>query len=122
MLEKRNSLNKVERIRKSREFKEVFRRGKIINGKYFRVYWLNRCPETVNCPYKRIGFVVSRKAGKAVQRNTLKRLIREKFRINKEKLPEGIDIVFLAKSGSGLIERKKINEEINSILNKINYE
>jgi ribonuclease P protein component len=44
-------------------------------------------------PYSRLGLSVSRKSGNAVQRNYWKRSIREAFRLNREQLPTGIDLV-----------------------------
>lgn len=46
-----------------------------------------------------MGVTVSRKVGKAVARNRVKRLCREAFRRNAEKLPRGLDFVMVARQG-----------------------
>ena len=61
---------------------------------------------------KRLGLVVGRKVGGAVARNRVKRLIREFFRLNKEKMPESSDLIVLAKEN---IEIKGYGEVFNEL-------
>jgi len=49
----------------------------------------------------RLGITVTRKVGNAVVRNRIKRLVREIFRQHRQRLPSGLDIVWVAKQQAG---------------------
>ena len=87
---KGEGLSRAERLSRKRDFERVFRKGKRMDLPYLRVVY---APNEL--PFRRIGFAVSKKVGKAVVRNRIKRLLREVFRRNKDLFPPGCDLVFI---------------------------
>jgi ribonuclease P protein component len=83
-------MRKIKTLKKNYEFKNVLSKGKFYIGNYIIVY-IKDNKKTENY----IGIAVNTKIGNAVKRNRLKRLIRENYRLKKNTLKKGKDIVFL---------------------------
>lgn len=82
----------TERLRKNQEFKRVYSRGKSVVNRHLVVYYAKN-----NLPYNRVGFSVSKKVGKSVTRNRVRRLMKETFRLRSMDLRTGYDLVFVAR-------------------------
>ena len=83
-------MRKIKTLKKNYEFKNVLSKGKFYVGKQVSIYVLKN-KKNINV----IGIAVSTKKCGAVLRNRIKRLIRENYRILKNDLKPGYDIVFL---------------------------
>ena len=63
--------------------------------------------------------LVSGKYGSAVERNHIKRLFREAVRLNKDKLPEYVNVAILPDKRSKTVNFELINAEISRIFELI---
>src|SRR5205807_5089069 len=91
------------RLSRSADFDRVFRSGRSHAGRELVLYVFPRGEDE----QPRLGLSVSRKVGGAVERNRVKRLLREAFAVESERLPAGTDAVVVArKSAKALAERE----------------
>jgi ribonuclease P protein component len=107
-------LPKENRLKKEKEFETVFKSGKTIRGKsVFFKYFANGTDKT------RIGFIVSKKISKlAVERNKVKRRMREIVRLKKDNLKEGLSIVIVSLPVIKGMAYKEIKEDLGNLLSK----
>lgn len=85
--------SKRGRLSRSAEFDRVFRQGRSLGNRVLVLYGFPRGAEGE----PRLGLSVSRKVGGAVERNHVKRLLREAFELESARLPAGQDVVVVAR-------------------------
>jgi ribonuclease P protein component len=90
---RRGAFKKLHRLRRQADFQRVLRRRCMATDAPMAVY-----VDRNGLRWSRIGLSVSRRTGCAVVRNRLKRLAREAFRLSRDELPVGIDVVCILKS------------------------
>ena len=113
---------RAQRLLSSREFRRVQRRGRKFRGEHFVVSIAPRCdrqPRASSGPDaegRRLGVTVSRKVGNAVERNHVKRRIREWFRIQHHTLAPDIDVVVIARRGAATRGGPAIAQELSALV------
>jgi len=90
--------SKADRLLKRSEFIELSKIGKKIqNDQFIVIYSPSRDKRT------RLGITASKKVGKAIERNRIKRQIREFFRLNRQNISDFWDInIIVRKEAVGL--------------------
>ena len=96
---------KRRRLSRSGEFDRVYREGSSHGNRFLVVYRFPRSDDDDD--ELRLGVSVGRKVGGAVERNRVKRALREAFWSLEGDLPQGHDFVIVARAEVvGLIERE----------------
>lgn len=108
-------MRKIESLKENCDIRRVFYKGIYANEKDIVLYSLKR--RTFG---QTLAISVSKKSGNAVERNRIKRIIRDAFRKTKEleKL-KGCDIVIVGKKTAKYQKSTKIEEELKLALDKI---
>ena len=91
---KQYGLTKDCLLRKKREFDCVYRLGERLYGQGFSLIFTAN-----NFGRSRLGISMKKKNGNAVQRNRIKRIIRETFRLHQHQFPGCSDIVITVRPG-----------------------
>ncbi|TKB46409.1 ribonuclease P protein component [Thalassotalea mangrovi] len=109
------SFNRESRLLTPGHFQQVFDHPSRYGSSHFTILVTSNKDDK-----NRLGMAIAKKRVKlAVQRNRIKRLVRESFRLNQHKLP-AVDLVVMVKSGIDQLENEAINQQLEKIWRKIN--
>ena len=107
-------MRKIDTLKKNYEFKNVLTKGKFYKGEYITIYITKNNKEK-----NIIGIAISKKIGKAVKRNRLKRIIRESYYLEKNSLKKGYNIVFLWNKKEFIdLKSSTIHKDMEILLNR----
>jgi ribonuclease P protein component len=106
------------RLTRSADFDRVYRKGSSHSTRTFVLHTFPRGDEDQS----RLGLSISRKVGGAVERNLVKRLVREAFDAKLEKIAPGCDLVVAAREGSAELADREglagVEKELDELLTK----
>lgn len=109
-------MDKSLRLKKNDDFNKVYKKGIAAYNRDFTII-AGLSPLTG----KRFGFSLSKKFGKAHERNRMKRRLKEIVRLNQQVFNDGYDYVIIPRQGSKILEFDDLKKSLfhcNSYLKK----
>lgn len=105
------SFPRGQRLLKTKDFRRLFQDGKSFHsGNFIVLYAPNGLGRS------RLGVTVSKRVGRAVTRNRVKRMVREHFRHQKAVLTDTYDVNVIAKNSASQLSSQEIREALNAIV------
>ena len=109
------SFIKADRLLKRKDFLRLSKTGtKYYNRHFLSIFFPARTDKT------RIGITVTKKIGKAVKRNRIKRYVREYYRVNKKTIKNHWDINIIARKDAADLTFSQVCSSLNNIFRHIN--
>ncbi|WP_428910285.1 ribonuclease P protein component [Niallia sp. Krafla_26] len=105
-------MRKEYRIKKNKEFQDIFKKGKSVANRQFVLYTLKQ-PEQAHF---RIGLSVSKKIGNAVTRNRIKRYIRQVFHELDEQIHNEWDYIIIARKPTAEMDFFEVKQSLTHVL------
>lgn len=106
-------LGREFRITAAKEYNNIYKNGKKIPGKYMIMFILEN-----TLGYNRFGFVTSKKVGKAVLRNRIKRQLRDLVRRMQPQWKQGYDIVLVVRYRADKVEFDHLKNDLSGFMRK----
>ena len=101
-------------LNKNHEFRRLYNKGKSAASKYIVIYCrYNRSQKN------RLGITVSKKVGGAVERNRVRRRLKEIYRLNETLIIHGYDIVIVARVSCVSAKYNELNASVKTLMKKL---
>ncbi len=106
----------MKTLKTKKDFNNVFNRGKSTASRYLVLYWYPNKKEI-----NRYGFSISKRIGKAVVRNKLKRRLKEIIRrFLEDSSLKGYDIIIIARNPVNSLDFNGIKNDLTRLFKKAN--
>lgn len=106
-------MKKSLRLTKNLEFIHVYKTGRRLTSPFFTMYIKKN-----DLNFSRLGVSVSKKVGKSVVRNKIKRRIKEIIKTNYDDIRKGYDIVISVRPKATQLDFKTMNQELKSLMKR----
>ncbi len=122
---KQFTLGKKERLKSRKQIEQLFKEGKTFSVQPLRIYYTVQSTPAVTSPLQFGVAVGTRQFKHAVDRNRIKRLIREAYRLQKNEIQEQLKLknktlnVFFIYTGKELPQYQLIYETVRIALQKL---
>ncbi|WP_431802122.1 ribonuclease P protein component [Halobacillus andaensis] len=107
-------MKKAYRIKKNKEFQQVFQHGQSFANRQLVLYYLKKKEQS----HFRIGLSVSKKIGHAVMRNQIKRYLRQAFLEMEDQIKPDYDLVIIARKPTNQMDFYEIKSSLTHVLHK----
>jgi ribonuclease P protein component len=104
-------MNRKYRLRRNQDFQQVRRTGKFYASSLMTLAFIRN-----KLDHSRFGFVVSKRLGPAVQRNKIKRRVREATRLRIQHIKPGFDLVLIARPPISQSSFAEIEQTLETLL------
>lgn len=110
-----NIMLKKDILRRKDDFTSIYKKGRSVGGKYVVLFYKKN-----GLSYNRIAFLASKKVGNSVERNRARRLMRENYRILKDDIRQGYDLIFIARNAINGKKSYDVNRSMTGSVSKAN--
>ena len=101
------------RLRNRTFFKQVYEQGRFLSSQLITVHFFPHPGHD-----HRIGFTAGKRLGNAVVRNRCKRRMKECYRLFREEIPEGFDMILVARKGIVIAEWSNVVAAFRDLLRR----
>ena len=109
---KKIGLAKPEIIRRAFEINALFQTGRFVRGRWFDLVYLTG-------GHRQAAFAVTKKVKTAVQRNRIKRLMREAYRLEKKCFRENVRVILIGHENILQAHLSELREDMHKMAAKI---
>lgn len=106
-------MKKTEMLKQNNRFRYLYAKGKTIVTPVFILYYKKN-----KCCINRLGITVSKKIGGAVERNRVKRIIKEAYRLLEDEMLDGYDFVFVSRTKTKKLSMNEVKSHMYNAIRR----